>query len=490
MSAAQGVLWFVDRDLLDGTPVPAGVDPTMTGVPGLVGVELPFGGNFDIQFIDTDRLVIGQIDASRLWELDLTSGHLEVIADDPILGSTIGVAVDTDRPGFYFVADESGNVVEYDTNTATGVVLVGRPTPGADGIAYRDGSVYFTEKTSEFFTYDLASAVLSSVTVTGPAGEGYTFNGFVFAADDSVVASSTFPTRGVVRFTLGGDFIGSLIGTDLCSRNPEDVGVFSNGVTYWVDSDFEMQFTGFEPRLCSTGTLPSGELVTTGGDTLVGGPGLGDIVDLILIAGPEFLLIDEDTVDNGIASIEDISFGSPFCGGPVGGPGDPAVCINDDIADPGVRTLLFSRTRDVTPIEGLTLPTGQVGDEGLFRFTNPDPQTSLQNGAAFTIAEFFNASGAAADQANLDKIDGVAPLDEVEIAELVGKTVCAVVYDSDISVDVAAGFGNLQGATLGVTAFRVTAADPNPAGGSYLPVITVDLLPSTEAIEVCGLLGS
>ena len=42
-----------------------------------------------------------------------------------------------------------------------------------------------------------------------------------------------------------------------------------------------------------------------------------------------FLIIDEDTIDNGIASIELISFGQPLCGG-----GNPSVCVNDDIADP------------------------------------------------------------------------------------------------------------------------------------------------------------
>ena len=51
-----------------------------------------------------------------------------------------------------------------------------------------------------------------------------------------------------------------------------------------------------------------------------------------------FLLIDEDSIDNGISTIEDISFSAPFCGS-----GDPAVCVNDDIADPGERRLLFTR---------------------------------------------------------------------------------------------------------------------------------------------------
>ena len=196
-----------------------------------------------------------------------------------------------------------------------------------------------------------------------------------------------------------------------------------------------------------------------------------------------FLLIDEDSIDNGTTSIEAISFNAPFCGGP----GNPAVCVNDDIAAPGVRTLLFTRGNDITPFSGLVLPTGQIGDEGLFRFTKPDPQVSLQNGAAFTIAEFVAATGAAANENNLDKIDGVVPLGGADIADLDGKTVCAVAYDSDKSIDVTGGFGSLKGATLGVTAFEVSAVGPDPDGpaGSVLPPIIVDLLPSADVQAIC-----
>ena len=105
-------------------------------------------------------------------------------------------------------------------------------------------------------------------------------------------------------------------------------------------------------------------------------------------------------------------------------------------------------------------------------------------GAAFTTAEFIAATGDAADENNLDKIDGLVPLGEAEINALVGETVCAVVYDSDISVDVSAGFGSLKGATVGLTAFDVTAVNPDPAGG--LPLITVDLLASADVQSVCG----
>ena len=85
-----------------------------------------------------------------------------------------------------------------------------------------------------------------------------------------------------------------------------------------------------------------------------------------------FLLIDEDTIDDGIQTIQDFSFNDPFCGN-----GVPSVCVNDDIAvdaGSGLTTPLFSRDNDITPYTGLVLPTGQVQDEGLFALDlTPNP---------------------------------------------------------------------------------------------------------------------
>ncbi len=203
-----------------------------------------------------------------------------------------------------------------------------------------------------------------------------------------------------------------------------------------------------------------------------------DVIQIQIV----LLVIDEDSIDNGIQSIEDISFGLPFCGG-----GDPAVCVNDDLANPGVRDILFS---GATPFSGLVLPTGEAGDEGLFQFTNPDPQSSQQDDSiSFTIQEFIFATAGsdADDENNLDKINGVVPLGADDIAGLNGRTVCAVVYDSDVSADVKDGYASLKGATLGLTAFKVTAVGPDPDGpdGSDLPSITVDLLPSDEVVSTC-----
>lgn len=101
------------------------------------------------------------------------------------------------------------------------------------------------------------------------------------------------------------------------------------------------------------------------------------------------------------------------------------------------------------------------------------------------MQQFRTASCAAADENNLDKIDGVVPMRN-DLFGLVGQTVCAVVYDSDVSVDVAQGFASLKGATLGGTAFTVRSVNPNPAGGSYLPLLTVDLIASANVGATCN----
>ena len=43
---------------------------------------------------------------------------------------------------------------------------------------------------------------------------------------------------------------------------------------------------------------------------------------VVVQSGAQFLIIDQDSIDNGIQAIEAISFFAPFCGG-----GDPAVCV-------------------------------------------------------------------------------------------------------------------------------------------------------------------
>ena len=84
----------------------------------------------------------------------------------------------------------------------------------------------------------------------------------------------------------------------------------------------------------------------------------------------------------------------------------------------------------------------------------------------------------------MDKALGVVPLGEADIVALEGLVMCGVAYDSDISIDVDAGFGSLKGSTLGITAFEITAIISDPDGN--LPLMTVSLMSASNVQTVCG----
>jgi hypothetical protein len=60
----------------------------------------------------------------------------------------------------------------------------------------------------------------------------------------------------------------------------------------------------------------------------------------------------------------------------------------------------------------------------------------------------------------LDKIPDVTPLRATGLRMLVGKTLCAVVWDSDISINYGPLNGSLKGANLGTVAFTVREVRP------------------------------
>jgi len=104
----------------------------------------------------------------------------------------------------------------------------------------------------------------------------------------------------------------------------------------------------------------------------------------VMAQPPLFLIVDEDSIDNGTncsvvdfvtascVSIEECASGS--CPGVSGPPidNDPAVLVNDDISSiPGVlggcqAVLPINSIAGLPGMPLITLPTGQVGDEGLF----------------------------------------------------------------------------------------------------------------------------
>ncbi len=189
----------------------------------------------------------------------------------------------------------------------------------------------------------------------------------------------------------------------------------------------------------------------------------------LAVEGPvTALVVDDETIDNGIPAIEALAATLPS---PLN---DPAVLVNDDIASETLALAL--------PIPAgteITLPSGQAGDEGLF---------ALPVSLPFLLGDYI---GGLVPQTALDPVDGVSPLLETELValSLAGGPVCAVVYDSDVSINYEPLRGNLQGARLGVIGFAVTGVGPDPDGpeGSVLPPITILVL---SASDVCGQLGA
>ena len=145
----------------------------------------------------------------------------------------------------------------------------------------------------------------------------------------------------------------------------------------------------------------------------------------------------------------------------------------------------------------LTVKTGQSGDEGWFapncipqKWIGGSSNTCLAGEARATaIDNFFGTNGPSASpsQSRLDKVPAVMPLRALGLTSLIGADVCAVVYDSDVSVNYNTSTfpftdANLQGKTLGVVAFRVDAVTWTKKSSSTLPQVTLTILDAS----VCG----
>ena len=70
----------------------------------------------------------------------------------------------------------------------------------------------------------------------------------------------------------------------------------------------------------------------------------------------------------------------------------------------------------------------------------------------------------------LDEIPNVTPLRTAELQAMAGQSCCAIVYDSDVSINDNPLEGNLQGANYGILHFTLLAVGEDPPG-SVLPDI-------------------
>ena len=173
-----------------------------------------------------------------------------------------------------------------------------------------------------------------------------------------------------------------------------------------------------------------------------------------------FLIIDEESIDNGNEP-NDFS----------------EVDVNDQLAAIGIRTpLKYFQDNVGNEIE---LYTGDVGDEGWHALkTIPTSWVDAgptENGLRNYLTPGPGLGGGEDDrEVLLDKIPNVTPLRASAISMLKGKTILALVYDSDVSINYSPLNGNLMGSNLGLVAFDVLDAFERTDGSTgSLPRVLV-----------------
>jgi hypothetical protein len=177
------------------------------------------------------------------------------------------------------------------------------------------------------------------------------------------------------------------------------------------------------------------------------------------------LVIDEDSIDNGN---EPNNFSETD--------------VNDQMATIGLRDQLKYFRENVG--KTIELYTGQVGDEAWFALKTI-PNTWVNAGPTNNGTQNYLAPGPGLGSPNidddrevlLDEIPNVTPLRATGLKMLVGYTVLAIVYDSDISINYSPLEGNLMGDNLGLVAFQVLSVRERTNGSSSsLPIVSIKIL--------------
>ena len=121
--------------------------------------------------------------------------------------------------------------------------------------------------------------------------------------------------------------------------------------------------------------------------------------------------------------------------------------------------------------------------EGWFPLT--EIPTDDPDWGANGLTDYFTAAGGFDDSEDLlDKIPGVTPLRATGLELLIGRTVCAVVYDSDISIKYDPLNGSLKGDNLGTVAFEVVSVTERTDGSSSsLPEVEIQILSAETVCE-------
>lgn len=170
-----------------------------------------------------------------------------------------------------------------------------------------------------------------------------------------------------------------------------------------------------------------------------------------------FMLIDEESIDN---SDEPNYF--------------KVSDVNADISEIGLRKALPFFKNNIG--KQIVLYTGEVGDEGWFAPTYI-PRSWSQAGPGFEGSFNFLFAGQGLGHNGtvdyLDNVPGVVPMRATGLTMLKGKTVYAVVYDSDITINYSPLNANLKGKNLGVVAFTVLDIVERKNETSSLPAVII-----------------
>ena len=194
------------------------------------------------------------------------------------------------------------------------------------------------------------------------------------------------------------------------------------------------------------GTLVSWSLIFTLPDP--GGTPCGDAFPDQCTPVLTLLILDEETIDNGISTIEAAASDLGV---------SAAELVNDDQpTEDGNPPLRWSdlwscgspNNPDPDPSCEVVLPSGQLCDEGVYVLPQDTP---------WSVGDFVAGT---VPQSQLDEIVGVTPLHTAHLLDLVGTSCVAVVYDSDISMNYGPINGNLTGGRYGLLFFTVLDVIP------------------------------
>jgi hypothetical protein len=153
--------------------------------------------------------------------------------------------------------------------------------------------------------------------------------------------------------------------------------------------------------------------------------------------------------------------------------------VNDQLASVGLRQTLRYFSNHVG--DTITLYTGEVGKEGWHALkTIPTAWKNAGptgNGARNYLLAGPGLGGGNDPEALLDKIPNVTPLRAKGLSMLTGKTVLAVVYDSDVSTNYGPLDASLKGANLGMVALEVLEVKKRTNGSTgSLPSVKVKVV--------------